>query len=62
MCTVTCVVDRDGAVVLRDIRVMGIPCCAELDNLNDCAVPFLSRAAVNLCWYYVTLKYQRTSQ
>ena len=25
---------------------------AELANLNDCAVPFLSRAAVNLCWYY----------
>ena len=24
--------------------------CAELANLNDCAVPFLSRAAVNLSW------------
>ena len=24
---------------------------AELANLNDCAVPFLIRAAVNLCWY-----------
>ena len=24
---------------------------AELANLNNCAVPFLSRAAVNLCWY-----------
>ena len=24
---------------------------AELANLNDCAVPFLSRAAVNLSWY-----------
>ena len=27
---------------------------AELANLNYCAVPFLSRAAVNLCWYYIT--------
>ena len=25
---------------------------AELTNLNNCAVPFLSRAATNLCWYY----------
>ena len=25
---------------------------ASLANLNHCAVPFLSRAAVNLCWYY----------
>ena len=24
---------------------------AELANLNHCAVPFLSLAAVNLCWY-----------
>ena len=24
---------------------------AELANLNHCAVPFLSRAAVNLTWY-----------
>ena len=27
----------------------------ELANLNDCAVPFLSRAAVNLFWYYCLL-------
>ena len=27
---------------------------AELANLNHCAVPFLSRAAVNLCRYYYT--------
>ena len=27
----------------------------ELANLNHCAVPFLSRAAVNLSWYYLTL-------
>ena len=26
---------------------------AELANLNDCLVPFLSRAADNLCWYYI---------
>ena len=25
---------------------------AELANLNNCAVPILSRATVNLCWYY----------
>ena len=24
---------------------------AELANINHCAVPFLSRAAVNLSWY-----------
>ena len=28
---------------------------AELANLNVCAVPFLSRAAVNFCWYYYIL-------
>ena len=27
---------------------------AKLANLNHSAVPFLSRAAVNLCWYYYT--------
>ena len=26
----------------------------ELANLTHCAVPFLSRAVVNLCWYYTT--------
>ena len=30
---------------------------AELANLNHCAVPFLSRAAVNLCWYYITYSF-----
>ena len=28
---------------------------AKLANLNNCAVPFLSRAAVNLCWYHYIL-------
>ena len=28
---------------------------AELANLNDCAVPLVSRAAVNLSWYYYTI-------
>ena len=33
---------------------------AELARLNHCAVPFLSRAAVNLCWYYYTIyKYKQ---
>ena len=27
----------------------------KLDNLNHCAVPFLSSAVVNLCWYYYIL-------
>ena len=27
---------------------------AKLANLNHCAVPFLSCAAVNLSWYYYT--------
>ena len=27
---------------------------AKLANLNHCAVPFLSRAGVNSCWYYYT--------
>ena len=30
---------------------------AELANLNHCAVPFLSRAAVNLSWYDNLYKY-----
>ena len=25
---------------------------AELGGLNHCAVPVLSRAAANMCWYY----------
>ena len=29
---------------------------AELASLNHCAVPFLSRTAVNLSWYYSTAK------
>ena len=32
---------------------------AELANLNPCAVPFLSRATVNLCWFcciYISIK------
>ena len=29
---------------------------AELANLDHCAVPFLSRATVNLCWYYYTIE------
>ena len=29
---------------------------AELANLNHCAVPFLSRAAVSLSWYDSTVK------
>ena len=27
---------------------------AELANANHCALPFLSRAVANLCWYYYT--------
>ena len=30
---------------------------SELASLNHCAVPFLSRAAVNLCWYYIINTY-----
>ena len=30
---------------------------AELANLNHCAVPFLSRAAVNLSWYDSILEF-----
>ena len=30
---------------------------AELASLNHCAVPFLSRAAVNLIWYDSTCTY-----
>ena len=28
---------------------------AKLANLNHCAVPFLSRAVVSLCWCFYTL-------
>ena len=31
-----------------------IKICAELANINHCAVPFLSRAAVKLYWYCYT--------
>ena len=30
---------------------------AKLASLNHCAVPFLSRAAANFCWYYYTMQY-----
>ena len=30
---------------------------AKFANLNHCAVPFLSRAAANLCWYYYIYHY-----
>ena len=30
----------------------------ELASLNHCAVPFLSRATVNLCWYYISNLYE----
>ena len=32
---------------------------AELASLNHCAVPFLSRAVVNLCWYYYIKKIRK---
>ena len=35
---------------------------AELANLNHRAVPFLSRAAVNLCWYRRNLKRDVTEE
>ena len=34
---------------------------AELANLNYCAVPFLSRAVANLCWYYTASKIKATT-
>ena len=33
-------------------QLMLIKVRTESLNLNDCAVPFLSHAAVNLCWYF----------
>ena len=30
---------------------------AKLATLNDCTVPFLSRADANLRWYYIILEY-----
>ena len=32
---------------------------AELDSLNHCAVPFLSRGTTNLYWYYNIAKLQK---
>ena len=29
---------------------------ADLASLNHCAVPFLSRAGANLCWYHYITK------
>ena len=34
---------------------------AKLANLNHCAAPFLSRAAVNLCWYDYSIRPKLTS-
>ena len=34
---------------------------SELAILNHCAVPFLSRAATNLCWYYIIDYVQKRS-
>ena len=31
---------------------------SELAGLNPCAVPFLSRAPINFCWYYYILLYR----
>ena len=31
---------------------------AEVSSLNHCAVPFLSRTAINLCWYSILLHTQ----
>ena len=39
-------------IILYQLKLMKMR--AKLANLNDCAVPFLSRAAVNLCWYNYT--------
>ena len=39
----------------RSCQLKLIKMRAELANLNNCAVPFLSRAAVNLSWYHSTL-------
>ena len=39
-----------GNVLLHQLKLIKMP--AKLDNLNNCAVPFLSRAATNLRWYY----------
>ena len=33
---------------------------ADLAVLNNCAVPFLSRAAVNMCCYYILMKQKRS--
>ena len=33
---------------------------AELASLNHCAVPFLSRAAVNLSWYDITYAHKQS--
>ena len=30
---------------------------AELASLSPCAVPFLNRAAISLCWYYCSIQY-----
>ena len=35
------------------MNIYGLHMHKKRANLNDCAVPFLSSAAVNFCWYYV---------
>ena len=34
----------------------------ELANLSHCAVPFLRCAAVNLCWYLVSIPHPEGAQ
>ena len=40
------------AYVLLSYQLKLTKMLAKLSSLNDCAVPFLSRAAVNLRWYW----------
>ena len=48
--------DFIGDIVLS-YEVKLIKMRAKLVNLNHCAVPFLSRAAANLCWFYYYVVY-----
>ena len=49
------------ALVLPSYQLKLIKLRGKLANLNHCAVPFLSRAAVNLYWYDYTFLTKRTA-
>ena len=62
MCTVQCTKQEKLHIMctVLSYQLKLIKMHAKLSSLNHCAEPFLSRAAVNLCWYWYTMHMGRT--